>query len=232
MRKKIIAGSGTRAGKRHFGKFFLWLAGIACALLLCGNFIVKGTVRDRIFAEAPDAAPVDCIIVLGCGVNDSGKPMQMLRCRLDKAVELYEKGVSGKLLMSGDHGRTTYDEVNAMKAYAIEKGVPSEDIFMDHAGFSTYETMYRAGAVFCVKTACIVTQKYHLYRSVYDAEKLGIDAIGVPAAQNKTLKQLVRDAREVIARNKDLLYCLLKPLPKYLGDEIPVTGNGDVTNDR
>lgn len=205
---------------------------VAAVIALIGNGIVQQKTKGRICREAVPDGQYDCIIVLGCGLTDDGKPKQMLRARLDSAISLYESGVSGKLLMSGDHGRVTYDEVNAMKDYAIEKGVPSEDIFMDHAGFSTYETMYRAKTVFEVSSACVVTQEYHLYRALYDAEKMGINAFGVCAEQNDTLKQAYRNLREMIARNKDLIYCIFKPEPKYLGEKIPITGNGDVTNDR
>ena len=201
-------------------------------IALIGNSVVKSRGKARICDGSFPEGDYDCIIVLGCGLTDDGKPKQMLRARLDRAIELYESGVSEKLLMSGDHGRVTYDEVNAMKDYAMERGIPSEDIFMDHAGFSTYETMYRAKAVFEVDSACIVTQEYHLYRAVYDAVQMGIEASGVCADQVVSLKQAYREMREIIARNKDLVYCILKPEPKYLGDTIPITGNGDITNDR
>ena len=210
----------------------------ACCLLLllvlalCGNAVVKASSGKKIYQGSMPEGQYDCILVLGCGLTDDGKPKQMLRARLDCAIGLYKEGVSEKLLMSGDHGRVTYDEVNAMKDYAIKEGVPSEDIFMDHAGFSTYETMYRAKAVFEVQSACIVTQEYHLYRAVFDAEKMGIKAAGVCAEENHTIKQAYRELREIAARNKDLLYCIVKPKPKYLGDIIPISGNGDATNDR
>ena len=146
--------------------------------------------------------------------------------------ELYENGVSPKLLMSGDHGTEDYDEVNVMKREALAAGIPAEDVFMDHAGFSTYETIYRAKEVFGVKSAFIVTQEYHLYRALYDAINFGIDAVGVPAQASEDPGQVWRDLREVAARVKDMVYCGARPLPKYLGDPIPITGNGDVTNDK
>lgn len=224
-----------RTGKNriyHIVKILVALILFAAVLALTGNFVVKKTAGSRIIREGLPEGTYDCIIVLGCGLKDDGTPKQMLRARLDCAIDLYENGVSHKLLMSGDHGTVSYDEVNAMKDYAMAKGVPSEDIFMDHAGFSTYETMYRAAEVFEVESACIVTQEYHLYRGIYDAEKMGIRSAGACAVQNHTLKQAYRNIREIIARNKDLLWCLVKPKPTYLGDKIPISGNGDVTNDR
>ena len=134
--------------------------------------------------------------------------------------------------MSGDHGRKEYDEVNIMKNYAIEKGVPSEDIFMDHAGFSSYESIYRAKEIFQAKKIIVVTQKYHLYRSLYIAKSLGIEAYGVPSNPRKYAGQLLREAREILARDKDFIKCIYKPLPTYLGETIPVSGDGNLTNDK
>ena len=133
--------------------------------------------------------------------------------------------------MSGDHGTKYYDEVNTMKAYAIEKGVPSEDIFMDHAGFSTYESMYRAKEVFEVSSAIAVTQKYHLYRAVYDGMKLGIEIHGVDTPHRIYGGEAYYGARELLARIKDFIICVFKPKPKFLGEKIPVFGNGDLTDD-
>lgn len=134
--------------------------------------------------------------------------------------------------MSGDHGREDYDEVNLMKNYAIEKGIPSEDIFMDHAGFSTYETMYRAKEIFKAKKVVIVTQNYHMYRALYDAKKLGLDAYGVCSDPRQYVGATYREIREILARDKDFVKCIFKPKPTYLGDEVPVSGNGDITNDK
>ena len=133
--------------------------------------------------------------------------------------------------MSGDHGRDEYDEVNIMKDYAIEKGIPSESIFMDHAGFSTYESIYRAKEIFQAKKVVIVTQKYHLYRALYIAKKLGLEAYGVGADPREYRGAFYREVREIIARNKDFIKCILKPKPTYLGSVIPISGNGDITND-
>jgi vancomycin permeability regulator SanA len=156
----------------------------------------------------------------------------MLRDRLERGVELYKQKSAPKLLMSGDHGQINYDEVNAMKQYAIENGVPSEDVFMDHAGFSTYETIYRARDVFDAKKVIIVTQEYHLYRALYIAKQLGVEAYGVSADLNRYAGQSMRDLREILARNKDFAKCIVKPKPTYLGEVISVSGNGDLTNDK
>lgn len=174
----------------------------------------------------------DCILVLGCGVYEDGTPTPMLRDRLERAAELYQAGAAPKILVSGDHGTEEYDEVNHMKDYLIQAGIPSEDIFMDHAGFSTYESMYRAQAVFQVERPLIVTQKYHIYRAIYAARALGLEADGVAAEEVSYAGQSIRAVREILARDKEYFNCIVKPQPSVLGEAIPLEGSGDVTNDR
>ena len=171
----------------------------------------------------------DCIMVLGAGLWD-GEPSPMLQERLDFGLKAYETGCTDKLLMSGDHGREEYDEVNKMKDVAIENGVLADNIFMDHAGFSTYESMNRARDIFQVEKMVIVTQKYHLYRAVYDARKLGIDAYGFAAERLEY--PIHNDVREALARVKDFFYCIIEPEPTYLGEEIPISASGSLTDDK
>jgi len=194
---------------------------------------VKSDAEDKIITpeQAEKLDDVDCIIVLGCYVDDI-EPSPMLEDRLKVGIQLYNMGVSPKILMSGDHGQKDYDEVNAMKQYAIDRDIPSENIFMDHAGFSTYESMYRAKEIFQAEKVVIVTQKYHLYRSIYVAEELGLEAYGVASDLQNYTKQSSYDLREILARDKDFFQAIIKTKPTYLGDEIPVSGNGDVTNDK
>ena len=203
-------------------------------LILGVNAYVKSVGGNNIITpqEALQLGDVDCIIVLGCLVKDNGNPSDMLADRLERGIELYEQGSAPKIIMSGDHGRETYDEVNTMKQVAMDAGVPSSDIFMDHAGFSTYESVYRAKEVFGADKVIIVTQEYHLYRALYIAEKLGIEAYGVHADLHTYWGQSSRDLREILARCKDFVNTMLKPEPTYLGEAIPVSGDGDVTNDK
>ncbi|MBQ3000500.1 MAG: YdcF family protein [Oscillospiraceae bacterium] len=182
--------------------------------------------------DAAALSDMDCILVLGCGVRDDGTPSHMLEDRLRRGVELYKAGAAPKILMSGDHGRTNYDEVNTMKGYAIDAGVPSEDVFMDHAGFSTYESMYRAQDIFCAEKILIVSQEYHLHRAIYLARALGLEAYGVAADYRTYSGQLYRDIREILARDKDFFIAIFKPDYPYGGETIPVFGNGDLTNDK
>ncbi len=197
------------------------------------NFRVKNLVKDQIIEndEYIKLDNIDCILILGAGIKDD-KPSPMLEDRLDEGIKLYKEGVAKKIIMSGDHGRKEYDEVNIMKQYAIDKGVPSEDIFMDHAGFSTYESIYRAKEIFQAKRIIIVTQRYHLYRALYIANQLGLEAYGVGSDPREYVGSTYREIREVLARDKDFIKCIFKPKPTYLGDTIPVSGNGDVTNDK
>jgi vancomycin permeability regulator SanA len=206
------------------------IGGVALILI---NARVKSVVKESILTvdEAKELNDIDCIIVLGCQVKADGSLSHMLRDRLERGTELYKQEAAPKIIMSGDHGQVDYDEVNAMKQYAIENGVPSEDVFMDHAGFSTYETVYRARDIFEAEKVIIVTQEYHLYRALYIAKQLGVEAYGVSADLNRYAGQSMRDLREILARNKDFAKCIFKPEPTYLGEAIPVSGNGDATND-
>ncbi len=216
-----------------------------CACLLLGflfaqiplliNIYVVGYGADYILTPEEAAKEnFDCVLVLGAGVWDSG-PSHMLEERLNKGLEIYEIGCTDRILMSGDHGTKGYDEVNVMKDFAVDKGAVADEVFMDHAGFSTYESMYRAKEIFNVEKVIIVTQKYHLYRAIYNARKLGLDAYGVAADgqydYDITLKAY-NNARESLARCKDFVYCIFKPEPTYLGDVIPISQSGALTDDK
>lgn len=208
---------------------------VACAVVFfygVNTYMVDLTSVNVYSAEnVPGSDEYDCILILGCGVKKDGTPSDMLADRLDEGINLYEKGVAGKLLMSGDHGRKDYDEVNVMKKYAESKGVPLEDIFMDHAGFSTYESIYRAKAIFEAENIVVVTQKYHIYRALYIANSFGINAVGVNADPRSYRGHQYNELREMAARAKDFVICRIKPEPTYLGDVIPVGGDGNRTND-
>lgn len=207
---------------------------IALMLIILGiNLYVKSSTKNQIIEnnDYSNLKDIDCIVVLGAGIWGD-KPSPMLEDRLLQAIDLYQNNVSSKIIMSGDHGKQDYDEVNTMKNFAIDKGVPSESIFMDHAGFSSYESIYRAKEIFGAKKIVIVTQKYHLYRALYIANQLGIEAYGVGADPRQYVGATYRELREILARNKDFIKCIFKPEPTYLGDTIHVSGNGDITNDK
>lgn len=197
------------------------------------NIIVLLSAQSRIvdIEEAKALGSFDCILVLGAGVWRNNRPSHVLEDRLKIGIEAYCAGVSDKLLMSGDHGRNNYDEVNVMKSFAMDCGIPSENIFMDHAGFSTYESMYRARDIFSAHRVLIVTQKFHMYRALYIANALGLEAYGLTSDLREYANATYSQLRESLARVKDFFMVIFKPLPTYLGEVLPVNGNGNVTND-
>ncbi|MDX9888186.1 MAG: ElyC/SanA/YdcF family protein [Anaerovoracaceae bacterium] len=190
-------------------------------------WVVKTTESSILSQDDPllENNNPQCILILGAGLNWDGSPSPMLKDRLDTGISLYNKGVAPKLLLSGDHGKEFYDEIKSMKTYCLERDVPFEDIFLDHAGFSTYESIIRAQKVFEVDRLIIVTQEYHLFRALYTAKKTGLEVYGVSASLREYSGQELRDQREFFARNKDFLQTLYWPDPTYLGDPIPITGD-------
>lgn len=214
-------------------KFGITFIIILLVIIFLINLYVVQITKKQIITneEAKSLSNIDCIIVLGAGIWGDN-PSPMLEDRLNEAISLHKNNVSAKIIMSGDHSRKEYDEVNVMKEYAIEKGVPSDAIFMDHAGFSSYESIYRLKEIFKAQKVVIVTQKYHLYRALYIANQFDIEAYGVNSDQRKYVGATYREIREILARNKDFVQCIFKPEPTYLGETIPVSGNGDITNDK
>lgn len=210
---------------------FLILASIP---VLINAYMISYSSQYILTKEEYEAMQFDCVLVLGAGVwGDS--PSHMLEERLNKGIEVYNTDCTNRLLMSGDHGKKEYDEVNVMKTFAIDKGAVAEEVFMDHAGFSTYESMYRARDVFEVESVVIVTQRFHLYRAIYDARKLGLDAYGVEADGQYNYHISVRaynNFRESLARCKDFAWCIFKPEPTFLGEAIPISASGDLTDDK
>lgn len=215
----------TNAFKKVFvAAVVTFLCVLACVAAI--SFYVTSTAEKYIVSDINELLEdegYDCIIVPGAGLRPDGSPSHMLRDRLDCAIAIYKTGAADKIIMSGDHGTTQYDEVNSMKKYAVQCGVPEENIFLDHAGFCTYDTMYRAKAVFCVEKCVVVTQKYHLYRALYNANQLGLEVRGVACDTARYSGQNMRELREMAARVKDFIYCIFKPLPKYLGEEIDIS---------
>ncbi len=165
-------------------------------------------------------------LVLGARVYANGNMSPIFRDRVDTAIAEYKAGRADKILVSGDHGRPEYDEVNAAKNYLLEQGIPPEDIFLDHAGFDTYDSLIRARDVFGVKTLSIVTQDFHLPRALYIADALGLDACGVSADKQEYAGEQRRELRESLARIKAWFNVLVSSKPKYGGEAIPIEGDG------
>ena len=212
-----------------FAVFVLFYLGV--------NLYTRLSAKGELYSlESKDIGKADAILVLGAGVRNDNTPSNMLEDRLLTAFQLYERGVSDKVIVSGDHGQVQYDEVGVMKDYLIEKGIPSDRIFMDHAGFSTYDSLYRAKSIFSAESLVIVTQEYHAYRALMIGRHLGMDVTGVAApilctTATSYVNQPWYSFRESIARCKDFIWCLAKPKPNILGEKISLESSGDVTND-
>lgn len=216
---------------KKFIRIMLILGILAIIAVFFINMYVTGTAEKRMYSkESVLPRNADCIIVLGAGLKPDGTPNHMLRDRLDLAINLYEAGICKKLLLTGDHGTNGYDEVNAMKDYVLARGVKKENVYLDHAGFSTYDSMYRAKEVFCVEKAIVVTQKYHLYRAVYIGNGLGIDIYGMNSDPYIYAGQTARNIREYLARVKDVFSVAFKVKPEYLGEKIDInTASSEAT---
>lgn len=227
--------------KKNTKRWFICLSSLI-AIGLMSIFSINQYVQKigmSHIVEADNAPQADAILILGARVYSNGNVSLMLKDRLTAGYELYKQNKAEKILVSGDHGRKNYDEVNTMKTYLKDKGIPTEDVFMDHAGFSTYESLYRARDIFQVKKVIIVTQEYHLMRAIFIAKELGLEAYGVASDKHSYDKHIYRgvmiknELREIAARNKDFFMAkFLQPEPKYLGDVIPVTGDGRATDDK
>jgi len=189
---------------------------------------ITDTKDDFLQTEYQDMKKIkaDCIMILGAGIVDEETPSDMLRDRLDTGILLYHNGVAPKILLTGDNGTEAHNEIHVMLNYVKKAGVPEKDIFCDHAGFSTYDSMYRAKSVFQAERLIVVTQTYHEYRALYIAEKLNLTARGIASDQHRYAGQPVRELREVLARIKDFAKCIAKPSSQLGGEAIPISGSG------
>ena len=201
----------------------------------CGvEYTATSQTSEKITITADEKARIkeldpECAIVLGAGLNGPETPSMMLRDRLDLAVYMYKHKLVPRLLLTGDNGQVQHNEIHVMLKYCLDAGVPPEDIFCDHAGFSTYESMYRADYIFNVKRAVVITQYYHLFRALWLADGFGIEALGAASDQQQPYPhQKYRNSRENLARVKDYFMVMAKPKPKYLGEPFPITGDDSI----
>ncbi|MDD3894384.1 MAG: ElyC/SanA/YdcF family protein [Syntrophomonadaceae bacterium] len=221
---------------KHYKKalciVFILLAVPGAGFLAINHYVER--IGAKYIYSAQEVPKADAVLILGAYVLPDGTLSTMLKDRVMVGYELYENSKAPKIIVSGDHGHQDYDEVNTMKDFIKSKGVTGQDIFMDHAGFSTYESLYRARDIFQVKKVIIVTQRYHLLRAVFIARELGLEAYGV-ASDNHDYGQVMvaYGVREMAARNKDFwLAKFIKPQPTFLGEAIPVFGDGGATDDK
>lgn len=184
-------------------------------LVVAANVYTVATTRDDVHNVGALAdAQADAVVVLGASVYVDGTPSDILADRLEVAVDLYNVGAAKAIIVSGDNRDSHYNESDAMKAYCVSLGVPSEDVFVDHAGYDTYSSMYRARYAYGADSVVVVTQAYHLYRALATAQGLGLEAQGVPADKGSYDNQLSYSVREAAARTKDCLQTLLKVVPE------------------
>ena len=196
-----------------------WTIVAILAMGILSPFLLSGMVRlavsDAVQAERTANGQYDVILILGCGIKESGEPSDMLADRLKTGISLYEQGAAPRILLSGDHEYDDYNEIAVMKRFCLDAGVPEEAILCDRYGLSTYDSIIRATAVYEIDRAVIVTQRYHLYRALYIAEKMGMEAIGVDADLRNYRLQGYRSLREVLARCKDFYMIQRETLPRY-----------------
>ena len=211
--------------RRHFSVALIFVLTIIALAMMVP--IVMRTLVDRYITTTVDSVPrTEVALVLGASVY-RGKPSPVLAERADVAVALYRANKVSKILVTGDNGALSYDEVTPVRKYLLGAGIPSQDIFLDHAGFDTYSSMYRAREVFLARSLTIVTQDFHLPRALWIARRLGLDAYGIVAAggENSPSDYI----REIPAAIKALLNVLTDRQPKYLGPTLPLSGNGEET---
>lgn len=204
-------------------KLLIFLLLAVLGLVLLSSAIVHLHARSHLVINQSDLSPAQAVIILGAGVREDGSLSPILKERVDTAVSIYQAGLAKKILMSGDNGTRHYNEVSPVHAYLTELGIPPEDLFLDYAGFDTYDTMYRARAVFEVESGIVVTQAFHLPRAAFIAEAMGMDVQGLAAGGDVQVKYSLRES---LARVKAVLEVRLKRSPTYLGSKIPITGDG------
>ena len=199
---------------------------MAVALVLAPPIVMYLSTSGERFASGDPRIPKrDVALVLGAGVLPDGNPTPYLQRRLNSAVELYKAGTVDVLLLSGDNSTIHYNEPVAMQRYVVAQGVPEEDTVLDYAGFNTYDSCYRARAIFGVEQAIIVSQAYHLPRAIWTCNHVGVQSVVVaakPAGQggrDYTLNYLIR---EIGSSDKAMLQSIFKPKPTVLGKFEPI----------
>lgn len=199
-------------------KISLYFIIIVVLTALIINLYVVSTTKSSIYKyNQNQSKDADAILILGAAVRGN-QPSPMLQDRLDEGIRLYKEGYADKIIMSGDHQNEYYSEVNIMKDYAINQGVPSDHIIIDDKGYSTYESVYRAKNIFQINHVIIVTQEYHLYRALYIAKSLDMEVYGANSNPRTYSNQYKRDVREIAARIKDFFACLIEVKPQYLSE--------------
>ena len=201
--------------------------GLLLVFVLTTNIVFYAGTRVYIYETTAEVPNATVALIPGASVSSDGVLSPIFIDRVNAAIELYKANKVSKILVSGDNSTVSHNEVNPTRIYLLENGIPDEDIFLDHAGFDTYSSMYRAREVFLVRSLTIVTQDFHLPRALWIARRLGLDAYGIVAAGGENSPSDY--VREIPAAIKALLNVLTDRQPKYLGPTIPLSGNGEAT---
>ncbi len=186
---------------------------------------MRGMVDQYVFSSVERAPHANAILVLGASVA-RGIPSPVLAERTDTAIALYQSGKAPKILVTGDSADISHDEVTPVRKYLTQAGIPSSDIFLDHAGFDTYSSMYRARDVYQSKSLLIVTQDFHMPRALWIARRLGIPAYGVVAGSGGSIYDYTR---EIPASTKALIDVIFERVPTHLEPIVPLSGDGAAT---
>lgn len=211
--------------RAHAWGIFALVLGLG-ALLMLVPIGMRLSVASYTYTSLDTAPETEVAIVLGASVV-RGVPSPLLAKRADAALALYRKGKVKKILVTGDNGALSHDEVTPVREYLLDAGVPPQDIFLDHAGFDTYSSMYRARDVFQARSLTIATQDFHLPRALWIARRLGLPAYGFIAEGGES--SLRNYLREIPASLKALLEVSIRREPKYLGPAFPLTDDGQAT---
>jgi SanA protein len=205
--------------------FFIVLGfGLLIIFILVTNVIIHVWTKPYIYNDATEASQAEVALIPGAAIFPDGTLSSIFIDRVDMAIKLYKAKKVSKILVSGDNSTVSHNEVNPVRLYLLSKGILDQDIFLDHAGFDTYSTMYRARDIFGVSSVLITTQSFHLPRAVFIARRFGMKAYGVNADMGHILFR--NYVREVLADEKAVLDLLFNRQPKYLGEKIPITGDG------
>ena len=204
------------------------LIGIAAFVSII--FYIDKYAKKYIFTDLTQIPEADAILVLGAFVIENERPSNVLADRLNNALVLYNAGKAPRIILSGDHGAKYYNEVGVMRDYLLERGVPREDLFLDHAGFNTYDSMYRARDIFGAESLIISTQQFHISRAVYIARRLGIEAYGYPDTRWLDFYERRYGLRERFAKVKAFIDVeITRRKPRFLGEQIPLDSCGLLT---
>jgi SanA protein len=201
---------------------------IGVAVVLATNVFIIAWAYSSIYESVETVPTAPVALVLGASVAPGGVLSPVMKERADAALRLYAAHKVSKILVSGDDGTLNYDEVYPVGEYLLSAGVPEKDIFLDYAGFDTYSSMYRARAIFNVSSMIIVSQRFHLPRALFIAHSLGLTATGLDAGQPGEY-YLSNSLREIPASIKAIFDVMFARVPKYLGQQYPVTGDGSAT---